>query len=259
MVNKKLIVSVHDVTPKFSGELTEIVSELEHRGFNHNSILVVPNWVGEYDVSKDEGFSTWLQDLQAKGNEMVQHGNRHVNPFRNYPNFREQFMGESFAQGTGEFQNFGYDIARSNLRAGKSILKKAGLDDIVGFVAPAWLVNPEVEEALRKEGFNYHVYTNFRDYVLGLSVIPIKNLNTGDEIRTREIAFEGSRKLIDAGTRALAWALSRNKNTQLMRVAIHPQDIRYERPFDYALKILEEAKVGRELCTYRDLFSSKPL
>ncbi len=41
---KKLIVSLHDVTPKFEGELTEIVQELDQRGITTRSNLVVPNW-----------------------------------------------------------------------------------------------------------------------------------------------------------------------------------------------------------------------
>lgn len=257
MATKKLIVSVHDVTPKYSGELSEIVAELERIGVNKRSILVVPNWEEKYDLRQDDNFVSWLHDLKAKGDEIVLHGYNHKSEKRqgHYKNLLQWFMGELFAQGTAEFQNLGYLDSINKIEKGKNILVQVGLEDITGFVAPAWLTNSNVEDALKVSGFKYQIYTDFWNYVGQLSKIPIQNLETGEVIKSREIAFDGSRALIDYGTRGLAWLLTRYKDAPLTRIAIHPQDINNARPFNYALKLIEEAKEGKELATYRELFS----
>lgn len=254
---KKLIVSVHDVTPKFSGELTEMVAELDRIGINKRSVLVVPNWKGEYDLRQDDNFVSWLHGLKASGDEMVLHGYNHKSEKRKgyYKNLFQWFMGEVFAQGTGEFQNVTYEEARQKLRNGKKVFSDVELDDVVGFVAPAWLTNKNVEKALKDEGLQYHIFTTFMNYVGELSKIPIKNLQTGETIKSREVAFDGSRALIDYGTRGLAWLLTRNKEAPITRIAIHPQDIHNARPFDYALRLIKEAKETRELATYREIVS----
>jgi predicted deacetylase len=256
MRDRKLIVSVHDVTPKYKGELTEIVSELDRVGVNKRSVLVVPNWEGEYDLRQDDNFVSWLHGLKASGDEIVLHGYNHQSTKRkgHYKNPFQWFMGEVFAQGTGEFQNLTYEETRQKLQDGKRVFSDVELDGVVGFVAPAWLTNNDIEKALKDEDFQYHIFTTFMNYVGQLSKIPIRNIQTGETVKSREVAFDGSRSLIDYGTKGLAWLVTRNKRASTTRIAIHPQDIHNARPFDYALKLIEEAKEGRDIATYRELF-----
>lgn len=254
--DRKLVVSVHDVTPKYKGELTEIVAELDRVGIDKRSVLVVPNWENEHDLRRDVAFVSWLHDLKASGDEIVLHGYSHKSTKRkrHYKNPFQRFMGEVFAQGTGEFQNLTYEEARQKLQDGKRVFSDVELDDVVGFVAPAWLTNKDVERTLKDEDFQYHIFTTFINYVGQLSKIPIRNLKTGETVKSREVAFDGSRALIDYGTRGLAWLVTRNKRAPTTRIAIHPQDIYKARPFDCALKLIEEVKEGRALVTYRDIF-----
>lgn len=254
MPNKKLIVSLHDAAPCFQGELEEIVSELDQRKIQKRSVLVVPNWEYRHPLIAEMPFVEWLHDQREKGSEIVQHGYAHCSPIqRNYSDPFQWFMGEMFAQGCAEFQNLDYADAKKKIAAGKNLMERSGFNDVAGFVAPAWLVNPEVEQALQESGFRYHIYTDFWNYAAKLSMIPIKNLETSKVIKSREIAFDSSRKMIDYGTRGLAWLLTRNKCAPILRIAIHPKDIHNEKPFDYALKLLEEAKQDRELVTYREV------
>ena len=255
MLNKKLVVSVHDVTPKYKGELSEIVSELDRIGIDKKSMLVVPNWEGQHDLRENDDFVSWLHDLKASGDEIVLHGYDHQSIKRkgHYKNQFQWFMGEVFAQGTGEFQNLTYEEAKQKLQNGKTVFSDVEWDNVVGFVSPAWLTNKDVEKALKDEGLKYHIFTTFMNYIGKLSKIPIKNLETGKETKSREIAFDGSRALIDYGKRGLAWLITRNEKAHSERIAIHPLDIHNARPFDYALKLIEEAKEGREILTYREL------
>lgn len=222
------------------------------------NIIVKYHWEGEYDLRQDDNFVSWLHGLKASGDEMVLHGYNHKSEKKkgHYKSSFQWFMGEVFAQGTGEFQNLTYEEARQKLQDGKRVFSDVELDDDAGFVAPAWLTNKEVERALKDEGLQYHIFTTFMDYIGKLSKIPIRNVQTGETIKSREVAFDGSRALIDYGTRGLAWLLTRNRDASIRRIAIHPQDIHNARPFDYALKLIEEAKEGRQVATYRDLFNA---
>jgi len=255
MTTNNLIVSVHDVTPRHKSELLEIVSELDRIGISRRSILVTPNWWDRYDLRKEDNFVAWLHELRDGGDEIVHHGYNHRSDKRkgHYKTIFEWFVGEVFAQGTGEFQNLTFQEARAKIEKGNRIFSDVGLTDIVGFVAPAWLVNGEVETALKDSGFKYHIYTNFWNRIVKLFVIPIKDLETGEEIKSRELSFGTTQRLVDYGARAAAYLLTRNRNIPSIRIAIHPQDIHHARPFDYALKLIEEVKEGRELYTYRDL------
>jgi len=257
MSQKKLIVSLHDATPKFTGELTEIVSELDRIGVSKRSILVVPNWEDQYDLRDHDKFVAWMHELKDQGNEIVHHGYNHRSDKRegHYKNPFQWFMGEIFAQGTGEFQNLSYEEAFYKIEQSKQIFSELEFEDVTGFIAPSWFVNPNVEETLKYAGYQYHVYTDFWNYMCKLSVIPIKNLETDKEIKSREVAFDSSRIWADYGTRGLSWLLTRNKKQKVSRIAIHPGDIQNARPFDYALELIKELKEDRNVCTYQELLA----
>ena len=252
---RNLIISVHDATPKYKGELTEIIRELDRLEVNKRSILVIPNLEEKYDLRKDYAFVSRLRELKNEGDEIILHGYNHESTQRKgyYKNPFQWFMGEVFARGTGEFQNLTYEEVRQKLRNGKKTFSDVGLDDVVGFVAPSWLTNKNVEKALKDEGFKYHIFTTFMDYVGQLSMIPIKNLQTGEIIKSREFAFDASNAFIDYGTRGLAWLLTANQGTPTLRIAVHPSNIHNARLFDYILRLIKEVKKGRNIITYREL------
>jgi len=257
MPEKKLIISVHDVSPAFKGEITEIIDELDIREIDQKSILVVPNWGGKNDLRDDDSFAARLRVAQASGDEILQHGYDHFSPHRKYGlNPIAWFMGEQLAQGQGEFQNLSLQSAKDRIYEGGEIMRECGLVNVNGFVAPAWLTNNNVRTAIKEAGFDYHVYTSF--WKLAGGKIPIEDLRDGHEgeviSNTGEIAFEPSRRWVDLGSRLMAKvAVGMGKNQEILRIAIHPNDVRYSKPFDYALTLITDAMKDREVCTYRDL------
>ena len=257
MTQKKLVVSVHDVTPKYQGELTEIVSELSRRGIDKRNLLVVPNWEGQNDLRDHDSFVAWVHELQGSGDEVLQHGYTHRAAKRkgHYKSPVEWFMGEIFSKGTAEIQNLSYDEARQRIEIGQEILTEVGLNDISGFVSPAWLVNPEAERAMKDQGFSYHIYTSFWDLCNGYRV-PVKDLQTGEESRTSEAFFDSKADPITQILTRLFAKMAVRKSSEVARIAIHPEDIYKSKPFDFALDLIEHVREGRELCTYRELFVS---
>ncbi|MFH0869685.1 MAG: DUF2334 domain-containing protein [archaeon] len=244
---KYLTVSIHDVTPKFKGELSEIVSELDQRCINSKNILVIPNHESYNDISADDNFVSWLHQLSSGGNELVQHGYEHVSRNRTYNSMGDWFMGNFFAQGSAEFQNIGYDEAREIIRRGKDIFQNAEINS-KGFAAPAWLINPKSERAIIDEGFVYMPLINrFRIFSQG-------------DIKSEVVGFT-PRPIVDYLFRAynkyLASAHLRKRT--LARVDIHPQDMWGKGIFDYALKIIDELRQDRELVTYSEFVKSREL
>jgi predicted deacetylase len=77
-----LVVSIHDVAPSTQTRVAEIISDLAHRGAAVTSLLVVPNYHRRGRSTDDRGFVRWLQDLEAKGHEIVIHGYFHERPRR---------------------------------------------------------------------------------------------------------------------------------------------------------------------------------
>ena len=159
MENKYLIVEIHDATPEFKPELTEIVSKLDNLGISRRSVLVIPNYYEKNNLINDREFISWLDDLQEKGDEIVQHGYNHVSTNHNYKSRWDRFIGTKLTHGEGEFQNISYNEAQEKIQKGKDILERIGFNS-KGFVAPAWLLNPESERAIKEHGFSY--YTTFR-------------------------------------------------------------------------------------------------
>lgn len=246
MTQKYLTVSIHDVTPKFRGELSEIVSELDQRGVSSRSILVIPNYGLQHDISADNNFVSWLHQLKSRGDELVHHGYGHVSRNREYKSLVGRFMGEIFAQGCAEFQNIGYDEARQRIQKGKDIFQNAEIS-AEGFVAPAWLMNPESERAVRDEGFAYTTLIN-----------KLRDFSQGD-IKSEVVAFASQPRIADHLIRMYDKYLAKVhlRKRKLARVAIHPQDMWGKGTFDYALGIIDGLRKERNLITYADFVKNR--
>jgi len=156
MKKKYIALSVHDVSPRFEGEIKEIIAELGSRGYYKRSIGLVPNYGGEHELHKSRSFVNWLGSLNPKENEYILHGYDHFSDRRVYPNLTEMFKGEIFSLGEAEFQNLTYDEARERLRKGKDSLGKLGIKSR-GFIPPCWITNPESRRAIKDEGFDYMI------------------------------------------------------------------------------------------------------
>lgn len=241
-----LTVSIHDVTPKFESELKEIIAELNRRGIHSRSILVIPNYELNYDVSKNENFTAWLHDLEKTGDEIVHHGYEHVSHSRKYRSLKKWFLGEMCAQGCAEFQNINYEEARERLQKGKAIFEKIKMAP-KGFVAPGWLLNTESERAVQDENFAYTTLLN------GLRIFPKTNIQGHKKaIKAEALIFTPGSRIADYSMRLYDGYrekihLPRRK---LARVAIHPQDLWGKTTFSHALKIIERLKKHRTLVTY---------
>ncbi len=133
---KKLIVSLHDVSPKYFSELEEMIQELDSRKLAKRSLFVIPNHEG-YFLPHHTHLIALLQKEKGLNNELCLHG------FYHRKNKRKR-----------EFQSLNREQALFRLQTGKNILENLGFE-AEGFVPPHYKINRESFRAVKEMGFSY--------------------------------------------------------------------------------------------------------
>jgi uncharacterized protein len=239
-VDRKLLVSLHDVTPRHAPAIRQILTWLEKRGLPPAQLLVVPDFHGEWPLSAYPDFCQELRTLGESGHELVLHGYYHREDRRvqqNAPGFGERFQRKFMTAGEGEF------LALSSLEAGELLDKglymwnQAELGAMPqGFIPPAWLHRADLDEALWKRGFQWtenHSGFRFRD---GTCLeAPVVTWASRDAVRRI-----GSRVFCPA-------AVMLQKRAPLLRLAIHPHDFDHPaliRSIDRTLKLAGKGRTA---------------
>jgi predicted deacetylase len=236
-----LAVSVHDVSPLTREISDRMLHDLAGAGIGVTSLLVVPDHHHRADIDKDPGFLAWLREKQAAGHEIVLHGFYHRRVPREDDGAGKRLVTERYTAGEGEFYDLGYEEARERMEDGREMLTGAGLD-VVGFIAPAWLLGEEAEQAARNLGF---AYTTRLGGVL--------DLRSGGWTRSQSLVY--SPRSAWRRNVSLAWnafLAARLRANPLARLGLHPPDWRHERIRTQALRLAREAAVERKVIRYRD-------
>src|SRR5690349_5510528 len=100
--HQSLIVSIHDVTPPQWLRVREILERLSFVGVRRRSLLVIPNFRGEWGVNEHPDFVKWLGDCSREGDEIVLHGYEHVEVQR-AKGIRDRIKNRLYTKGEGEF------------------------------------------------------------------------------------------------------------------------------------------------------------
>jgi len=240
-INRYLVVSLHDVSPVFTSELKEVDRELEIQGVGKKSLIIVPFYEGNFDISREDNFLWWLQSLIKKGDEPVQHGYQHT--LHKCNSAWEYFLSlyrRPINRKCAEFGNLKKEEAKEKIRKGRKILRRAGIH-CRGFIAPWWAISSATNQALKEEGFEYTT-----------SLFYLKDYRKELKVKSEVISsFQG---WPDYGARIYNLTLNKIwlKKRKLARVAVHPLDIHRESSFLSILNIIKDLKKQRTLTTYID-------
>ena len=217
---RSLIVSLHDAHPRSHREIAEQIEFLAEYGITRTSILVVPDFHHEGTLARSEAFCADLCRWQEFGHEMVLHGYFHDRKESPREEWGTLFWTRFYTNQEAEFLDLPLETARQRLADGRALLKAQGLR-IEGFIAPAWLMAPKVPGLLADAGFRY---TNrLRD---------ILTLRHGNEmsIPSQSLCYStrsGWRRLA-----SLAWnkqLFGKLRETNLLRLSLHPRDLEFPR------------------------------
>jgi predicted deacetylase len=241
VTNDALVVSIHDIAPSNRSAVEAMMLDLAYTGVRVCSLLVVPDYHHQGLFVEDRQFVSWLRDLEARGHEVVVHGYFHQRPRRAGETLADRFVTRFYTQDEGEFYDLGYDEAFDRITRARDLFREAGLTPR-GFIAPAWLLSPEGERAVRDAEFEYTTWLR-----------TIRDLRDGRTFRTRSLVYSVQapwrRRVSLAWNSALRTAL---QNQPLMRVSLHPPDRLYPRVWRHILDSLNEMQAMRTATTYRD-------
>lgn len=228
-----LVISIHDFSPKYHSELSDILMELNVIGIKKRSLLVVPNYEGSYPLHKHPATVERILIEKTDCNEVCLHG---------YDHSTSGLFGR-------EFKGIDYWQASIKLKAGIVELRDEDITP-VGFVPPFWKISPAAELAVKNAGFSF------------LAKNPaVKDLKNNEVYYSIPVWFWPYQKPLDYAFRLYDWFLANvwNRSNDLVRVEIHPQDVHESRPFDYALKLIGCLSQDRMLVSHQEYLTSKRL
>jgi predicted deacetylase len=239
-VTRGLVVSVHDVAPPTQDRVEAILSRLTAIGVTRRSLLVIPNFRGEYPIDEHRAFCQWLRHREAAGDDIVLHGYEHVG-VGEPRSALERFRNRWFTDGEGEFLSLEYDQALDRLRRGRMIFGRAGFS-ATGFVAPAWLINRDGLRAARDLGF---AYTN--------SYLGFTDLQQSRWHAAPSLVFGPGRLDEDLGLVAQRRLSPLLRRFPVIRVVLHPPCVDHQPRMQAMLDITARQIHGRTVTTYSQL------
>ena len=236
---RKLVISIHDVSPLTREATEQILAELAELGVRKVSLLVIPDHHCKGHVLDDPEFCAWLRSRVEGGDEVVLHGYFHRRDQRAGETFREKLTTRYYTAGEGEFFDIpGADALRIVSQA-RQEFRKVGLKPC-GFVAPAWLLSDGADRALQRLGISYTTRIGgVFDYTTGI--------------------HHASRSLVWSTRSGLRRVLSRMWNASLfrrlqscalLRIGIHPPDIKHRAVWRQIKALTAKAMKDRMAVTY---------
>jgi predicted deacetylase len=204
------------------------------------SLLVIPDHHRRGRISADAEFCDWLKARLAEGHEAVLHGYFHLRGQKPEDGLAKKLVTQSYTAGEGEFFDLPREEAARFLKDG---LREFAAMEIspTGFVAPAWLLGSEAEQAVREAGFGYTT-----------RIATVVDFQSGTTRRSRSLVWS-----VRARWRrvcSLAWNQAlflSTKASPLLRIGIHPPDWEHGAIRRQILSLIHAALADREAMTYQ--------
>jgi predicted deacetylase len=241
-----LLASIHDVSPRFETEVDGLLDLLAPHVGSRLAMLVVPDHWSSAPIIPGSPFATRLRSWADDGIEIFLHGFSHRDEAQHggrADRLRARFMTAS----EGEFLGLTYCEASERFERGRGLLEGVIGRPIDGFVAPAWLYGNGAREALRDAGVALA-----EDHLRVWSPASGRVLAKGPVItwasRTRGRLFSS----------IAAAAALRRLPMKILRVGVHPPDIRHPLLVESIDKTLRIAASSRLPGRYADLSGLRP-
>ena len=237
--DRSLVVSLHDVSPLTRADCTTILAQLRALGVAQTSLLVVPNHHRRAPMTADPSFGPWLRELAASGHEIVIHGYHHLRDRRPRESVRDRLTTRFYTANEGEFYDLDRASAHQLVTTAREEFQQLGLTP-TGFIAPAWLLGAEAEEALRDLQCEYTTR-------LG----SVLDLRTGRVFTSQSMVWSvrsAWRRQVSLAWNALLYR--RLASHPLLRISIHPVDLPHPKIWQQIRQLIARALADREPLTY---------
>ena len=148
---RRLLASIHDVSPAFESEVSQLLDLVAGHVGDRIALLVVPNHWDQAAIVAGSPFATHLRNCAEEGLEIFLHGFYHKDLSR-HVGTADRFCASLMTAGEGEFLGLDISEAKARIRSGQSLLEDITGQPITGFIAPAWLYGPGATAALTETG-----------------------------------------------------------------------------------------------------------
>ena len=242
LAERFLVVSIHDVSPLSWKATDSILQRLDRIGVRARSLLVIPNHHAKAPIDKAAPeFLQWLKNLSDR-DEICLHGYEH-RAAAIPGGLSARLVATVYTHGEGEFYRISANQADALLQSGLDRFAQLGLAP-AGFVAPAWLLSAEAGDAVRRKGFQYTTRLRSIDVLH-----PVER-----RLRAPTLCYSARSAWRRAVSRIWNRTLAHvERNSPILRAAIHPLDAEYSALLRDELGLIERAAKDRTVITYRDL------
>lgn len=244
--DRRLIASIHDVSPRFADPVDRLADRLSGLlGGPRFAMLVVPDHWGVAPIAADKGFQARLRDWHASGVEMFVHGWYHRDETR-HADAATAFKARHLTAGEGEFLGLDHIDALDRMRRGRALIEDIIGAPVAGFVAPAWLYGPGALGALAPAGF-----------AIAEDHMKVWSPTGGMVLARGPVVTWASRSPRRIASSLLFASIARNTLGPLAtaRIAVHPGDVTVPALLDSIDRTVIRLSRGRIIARYRDLLS----
>jgi uncharacterized protein len=239
--DRLLLASIHDVSPRFESEVDRLVDLLGAYVGNRIALLVVPNHWGEAPIVPGSPFAARLREYAESGFEIFLHGFFHRDEAR-HDRPANRLRARLMTAGEGEFLGLGRSAAAARIDDGRTLIEGITGRPIAGFVAPAWLYGPGALQALSDCSIAIA-----EDHMRVWSPI------SGQQLAGGPVITWASRTPLRLASSVAAAAALRRAPLKVLRVGVHPPDIRHPTVVRSIEHTLREAARTRGASAYGEL------
>ncbi|RON89650.1 DUF2334 domain-containing protein [Pseudomonas fluorescens] len=222
-----VLLVLHDVAPSTWAAYQPLVAAVDALGQVPMTWLVVPDFHRHNALNAHPAFRRLLDERVARGDELALHGYFHDDQEPGPTTPRDWFMRRVYTH-EGEFYRLSRESALARLRAGIDVFQRYDWP-LHGFVAPAWLMSDGTRQALRELPLSY---TSDPQHLYRLPEFTAINA-PGLVWSARSAWRRGLSKLV-CEQREQRWC-----QAPVIRLGLHPVDMRHRFCRDYWLKTLE--------------------
>jgi predicted deacetylase len=227
MNNPAVLLVLHDVAPSTWADYQPFVEAVDALGNVPMTWLVVPNFHRHNTLDAHPAFCRMLDTRAARGDELALHGYFHDDQEPRPTTPRDWFMRRVYTH-EGEFYRLSRETALARLRDGIDVFQRRGWP-LHGFVAPAWLMSDGTRQALRELPFSYTSDPQHLYRLPDFTAIDAPGLVWS----ARSAWRRGLSKLV-CEQREQRWC-----QAPVIRLGLHPMDMRHRFSRDYWLHTLE--------------------
>ena len=231
-----LCVSIHDVAPGTWDECARLARAMRAVAQIRLTWLVVPRY--HERIEDESAMRRGLDAALAHGDELALHGYTHLDTARASHGLRQRFLRGVYTQREGEFAALAAEEARERIALGLEWFRQRDWP-VAGFVPPAWLLGDASWRVLPEFAFSYTTtFTRFHLLRQGRSVFAPSLVYTA-----RNAA---GRALSPLAASAAALCMTRSP---LVRLSLHPPDVRHPQLVAHAQRLVERMLATREAVT----------